>query len=222
MVIEIVQREIPTRGVGYVILRDCPEERLGEALDRAMKTLKKAGAKTVWATSLPEGEPLNAGPVGLWRLTHVHDMLRLERPLPAQKPERRLTLRTPKRGQEEGLYLSLVNQAFANVPNAATLRPTDLRKQNHRYALAYQGDKLVGAYELDLSDKTPELTTLAVLPELWRQGLGRTLLRTALDGLGKAAACSLLVSSANAPALALYESEGFTRAGVVSAWFEVV
>ena len=29
MVIEIIQREIPTRGVGYIILRDCPEERLG-------------------------------------------------------------------------------------------------------------------------------------------------------------------------------------------------
>ena len=32
MVLEVIQREIPTRGIGYVILRDCPEERLGEAL----------------------------------------------------------------------------------------------------------------------------------------------------------------------------------------------
>ena len=34
MVVEIIQREVPTRGIGYIILRDCPEERLGEALNQ--------------------------------------------------------------------------------------------------------------------------------------------------------------------------------------------
>lgn len=223
MVIEIIQREIATRGVGYLILRDCPEDRLDEGLKKGMERLKKAGAKTVWATSLPEGEPLHTGPVGIWRLTHVHDLLRMERPLPAEKPELRLNLRSPKRGQEEALYLDLVNRAFREVPNAATQRPADLRVQNHRYALAYQGDKPVGAFELDLSEQVPELATLAVEPELWRQGLGRNILRAALDSLGpKAATCSLRVSSANPAALALYEAEGFVQTGVVSSWFEVV
>ena len=50
MVIEIIQREIPARGVGYIILRDCPEERLGEALGKGMEKLKRAGAQTVLAT----------------------------------------------------------------------------------------------------------------------------------------------------------------------------
>ena len=158
MVIEIIQREIPTRGIGYLILRDCPEDRLDDGLKKGMERLKKAGAKTVWAASLPEGEPLHPGPIGIWRLTHVHDMVRMERPLPAQKPEIKLNLRSPKKGQEEGLYLSLVNRAFAEVPNAATQRPTDLRKQNHRYAIAYQGDKMVGAFEVDRSEEhTSEL-----------------------------------------------------------------
>ena len=74
MVVEIIQREVPTRGIGYIILRDCPEERLGEALGKGMEKLKMAGAATVLATSLPEGEPLRPGPCGVWRLTHVHDM----------------------------------------------------------------------------------------------------------------------------------------------------
>lgn len=222
MVIEIIQREIPAKGIGYLILRDCPEDRLDEGLKKGMERLKKAGAAKVWATSLPEGEPLHAGPVGIWRLTHVHDMVRLERPLPAEKPEHKLNLRAPKKGQEEGLYLSLVNRAFAEVPNAATQRPTDLRKQNHRYNLVYQGDKAVGAFEVDLTEKTPELVTLAVEPELRRQGYGRSILRAALDSLGKTPACSLLVSSINTAALALYESEGFAQTGVVSSWFEVV
>lgn len=222
MVLEIIQREIPLRGIGYIILRDCPEDRLGEALGKGMEKLKKAGAKQVWATSLPEGEPLHPGPVGLWRLTHVHDILRMERSLPAEKPQLKLNLRSPRKGQEETLYLSLMNRAFQNVPNAATLRPSDLRLQNHRYSMAYQGDKLVGAFELDLSEKVPELMALAVEPELQRQGLGQALLRTALESLGKAPACSLRVSSANPAALSLYESEGFAQTGVVSSWFEVV
>lgn len=223
MVIEIIQREIPTRGVGYLILRDCPEDRLAEGLKKGMERLKKAGANQVLATSLPEGEPLHPGALDIWRLTHVHDILRLERPLPAEKPEPKLNLRSPKKGQEESLYLDLVNRAFQEVPNASTLRSTDLRRQNHRYALAFRGDKPVGAFELDLSEQVPELASLAVEPSLRRQGLGRSLLRSALDSLGaKASSCSLLVSSANPAALALYESEGFVQTGVVSSWFEVV
>lgn len=223
MVIEIIQREIPTRGVGYIILRDCPEERLGEALGKGMEKLKKAGAKTVLATSFPEGEPLHTGPIGVWRLTHAHNMVAMERSLPAGKPEIKLSLRTPRRGQEETLYLNLTNKAFAQVPNAATQRPVDLRRQNHRYGLAYQGNTLVGTYELDLGEKIPELCSLAVEPELWRQGYGRSLLRTVLDSLGaKAPGCTLTVSSANLAAMALYQSEGFAQTGVVSDWYEVV
>ena len=223
MVIEIIQREIPTRGIGYIILRDCPEERLGEALGKGMEKLKKAGAQTVLATSKPEGEPLHPGPVGVWRLTHVHDMVAMEKPLPADKPAIKLTLRSPKRGAEENLYLDLTNKAFAQVPNAATQRPADLRRQNHRYGLAYQGEKLVGTYELDLSEKVPELVSIAVDPQLWRQGYGRALLRSVLESLGpKTPSCTLTVSTANLPAMGLYENEGFSQTGIVSDWFEVV
>lgn len=221
MVLEVIQREIPLRGIGYIILRDCPEDRLGEALGKGMEKLKKAGAKTVLATSLPEGEPLHPGPVGVWRLTHVHDMVRMERPLPLSKPQLKLNLRSPKKAADDTAFVELVNRAFAQVPNAATLRSSDLRKQNHRYVLAWQGDRAVGAYELDLSEKVPELCTLAVEPELQRQGIGRSLLRSALDGL-KAPACALTVSTANAPALSLFEAEGFQQTGLVSDWFEVV
>lgn len=220
MVLEIIQRDIPARGIGYLILRDCPEDRLGEALGRGMDKLKKAGAKTVWATSLPEGEPLNNGPVGLWRLAHVHDMVRMKRSLPLPRPERRLNLRSPRRA-DETILLDLMNRAYAQVPNAVTLLPSDLRRSNRRYTLAWQGNRAVGAYALDLSEKTPELLLLAVEPAFRRQGIGRSLLRSAMESL-RAPVCSLTVSTANTPALALLEAEGFVSAGLVSGWFEVV
>lgn len=223
MVLEVMQREIATRGIGYLVLRDCPEDRLGEALSKGMEKLKHSGAKTVWATSLPEGAPLNPGPVGVWRLTHVHDMVSMERPLsiPIEKSEVKLTIRPVKRSADEKLYLELVNRAYADVPNAKTLRQTDLRAPNHRSALAFQGETAVGAYEWDLNEKTPELVTLAVSPDVRRQGFGRAILRSAMEGL-KTAACRAAVSTANPAAMALCESEGFTQTGVVSSWFEVV
>lgn len=222
MVLEIMQREIATKGVGYLILRDCPEDRLGEGLSKGMEKLKKSGAKTVWATSLPEGEPLNPGPVGVWRLTHVHDLVSMERTLEGlPKPEVKLNFHSVKRSADEKLYLELVNRAYFDVPNAKTLRPTDLRLPNHRTALAFQGDTPVGAYELDLNEKIPELVTLAVSPDLRRQGFGRAILRAALEGL-KAPSCTATVSTANPAALALCAAEGFAQTGVVSSWFEVV
>lgn len=222
MVLEVIQKEVPTRGIGYLILRDCPEDRLGEALGKGMEKLKRAGAKTVWAASLPEGAPLNSGPVGVWRLTHVHDMVTMERPSSSRaKAELKLSFRGVKRASDEKLYLDLVNRAYLNVPNARTLGQTDLRRQNHRAALAFQGETAVGAYELDLNEKTPELVTLAVSPDFQRQGFGRAVLRTALESL-KADSCALTVSTADPAALALFTSEGFVQTGVASSWFEVV
>ena len=63
---------------------------------------------------------------------------------------------------------------------------------------------------------------MAVAPELRRQGLGRALLRTALDGLNKSPVCALELSTANAAALGLCKSEGFVQTALVSDWFEVV
>lgn len=224
MVIEIIQKEVPSRGIGYIILRDCPEDRLGEALGKGMERLKKAGAQRVWATSLPEGEPLHPGPVGVWRLTHVHDMVMMSCSLGPDRPrtEERLTLKPAKRSNDEKLYLDLMNRGFQGIPTAKTYTPADLKVQNHRCGLAYQGEKLVGAYKLDLTEKTPQLAAMTIEPELRRQGLGKKLLLTLLDALPKAAACELLVSTLNEEAMKLYEGVGFAQAGVNSSWFEVI
>jgi len=222
MVLEMIQREIAVRGVGYIILRDCPEERLGEALGKGMEKLKKAGARQVWATSLPEGEPLHPGPVGVWRLTHVHDILWLERPttnLP--KPDIKLATRPLKKVQDDRNWADVVNRAFEHVPGARTADPAKVRRQNHRCGLGWTNDKFVGAYEVDLSEKVPELATLAILPEFQRQGYGKALLLTLLHGMKKMGLCVMRVSSLNVPALTLCESMGFQRVGIQSEWFEV-
>jgi ribosomal-protein-alanine N-acetyltransferase len=60
-----------------------------------------------------------------------------------------------------------------------------------------------------------EVITLAVAPAARRRGLGRALVETAAAAVaaGGAEALFLEVAADNAPALALYESTGFVRAG---------
>jgi len=224
MVLELIQREIALRGDGYIILRDCPEDRLGEALGRGMEKLKRAGAKRVLATSLPEGEPLNSGPIGVWRLTHSYDILWLERPLTAlPKPELKLATKPLKKSLDDKCWLEAVNRSFQNVPNARTRTGSELRRPNRRCGLGWAADKFVGAYEVDLTDsKVPELATLAISPEFQRQGYGKALLVTLLNGMRRMEKCVVRISTRNEPAVSLCESVGFVRTGVESSWFEVV
>ena len=64
--------------------------------------------------------------------------------------------------------------------------------------------------------------SIASAPSVRRLGVGRALLVELLDDLdGRAVeACFLEVRAGNAPALALYESHGFTRLDVRRAYYE--
>lgn len=222
MVLEVIQREIPLRSIGYLVLRDCPEDRLGEALGRGMERLKKAGAKTVWATSLPEGEPLHSGPIGVWRLTHVYDTLRMECPLNGrERPAEKLTLRPLKRSADDKAYVELINRSCADIPTAQTVTAGELRQQGRRHGLVYRGEDLIGCYRLELGEKVPEISALAVAPEFRGQGLGRLLLQNLLSSL-RTPTCALTVPSRSTEAIRLFESEGFIQTGILTSWFEVV
>lgn len=60
-----------------------------------------------------------------------------------------------------------------------------------------------------------EVLNIAVAPAHCRSGFGRRLLRAGLDLLAERARCvHLEVRSGNAPAIALYRSEGFQRVGL--------
>lgn len=67
-----------------------------------------------------------------------------------------------------------------------------------------------------------EILTLAVAPWTRRKGVGRALMAAALDLARQsgAAAAFLEVDVGNAPAVALYESLGFVRAGVRKAYYD--
>jgi ribosomal-protein-alanine N-acetyltransferase len=68
-----------------------------------------------------------------------------------------------------------------------------------------------------------EVLNIAVTPAHCRKGFGRRLLRAGLDLLAERARCvHLEVRAGNAPAIALYRSEGFQRVGLRRNYYPAV
>lgn len=77
--------------------------------------------------------------------------------------------------------------------------------------VAEREGRIVAFGVLMLAPGEAQVLNVSVVPDSRRAGLGRALLRRLLDVAGRAGAeqCFLEVRVSNAPALALYESEGF-------------
>lgn len=226
MVLEVVQKEVPASGVGYIILRDCPEERIGEALGRGMDKLKRSNAARVLATSLPEGEPLLDGPIGGWRLTHVYDLVVLDRDLTAERPRpaKKLALRPVKKAGEEKTFLELSARCMQGVPHAHTYNADELKAPNHRFGLVWEGESAVGFYDLDTEEKETVIAAFGVDPDRRGQGLGAELVVGLMERIvsQKGQSCHARTATTNAPAMATLAKCGFTQSGELTTWFEVV
>lgn len=91
-----------------------------------------------------------------------------------------------------------------------------------RLFVAAQTGRVLGLAVFQLAADEASLYTLTVAPVARRQGVARQLLGYALNALHAegAAVCFLEVRASNLPALALYESLGFARAGMRRAFYQ--
>ena len=53
-----ITREIPCRGIAYLIVRQCGAQALGEQLDREVRTMADLGAREIYAASTDPAAPL--------------------------------------------------------------------------------------------------------------------------------------------------------------------
>lgn len=128
--IERIEKEIPHKGKGYLVIRQCPPEILAETLDREVSALFFLGAERVYAASADTGAPLKEGMWGPWRLTFCHEMVDLFLDLDKDRPAPigLLSLK-PLCPGEEDTWLELYNQAFFYVPNSTTLEKKRLKRK---------------------------------------------------------------------------------------------
>jgi len=221
--LERITAEIPWKGIGYLIVRECPAEELPQALEQGVDELRAAGAEEILAASTDPNAPLSGGTWGGVRLTFVHEMVVMERavlPLPEAEYVLKTEDLTAARRTE---WLALYNQGFRQVPNGATYTERELQTALESGKICgffcYHGQK-VGVYELDLTEERLGIEGIALNDAFRGKGLGRGLMAAVLGRLsGSGAVCRLEVSSANPVAQRLYESVGFRTIGVRSRWF---
>lgn len=224
---QIYAGEITAKGKAYLVIRRCRAGELDELLCRGRQELLGMGAAELFVSSRVPEAPLSEGAWDGFSLTHVRDMLWMERDL-AQLPQRpeRLTLE-PLTREWGGAWLTLHNECFFEMPNSATYGPQDLERaleEGHRCGFAVVNGVRAGVYELDLTQELPEIEGIALHKDVRGCGLGRELLWRAMELLAESgfARCKLLVSSDNESAFSLYRRTGFKAAGIQSKWFQML
>ena len=91
----------------------------------------------------------------------------------------------------------------------------ELANENSHFLVAVS-DKVMGYIGVQEICGEAYITNVAVFGEYRKCGIGRTLIRAACEG-AKGRGCEFItleVRESNAPAISLYESEGFDKAGI--------
>ncbi|WP_294515107.1 GNAT family N-acetyltransferase [uncultured Intestinimonas sp.] len=221
--VQRITREIPHRGIAYLIFQRYPAEEQNELLLREVRALKDQGAREIYVASTDPEAPFAEGESGQVRLTHVHDILEMERALGEDRPCHGGRLQTvPLTEALEEQWLALYNEAFAAVPNAATYGQEELAEKladPGSCGFVLEDGMPLGIYELDL--RSGEIEGIGLKKAARGRGLGRELLLLAMYLLAERGhdGCRLLVSTANQAAYRLYQETGFSTRQVRSRWF---
>lgn len=121
----------------------------------------------------------------------------------------------------EDLAVCAAIEQHAPDPWTETQMAEELSFEGARLFVVRRGDAIAGLAAFQLAADEASLNTVTIDPAFRRQGAARTLLCGALEALKTegAAMCFLEVRSQNAPALALYDALGFSRAGLRKRFF---
>lgn len=108
----------------------------------------------------------------------------------------------------------LEKECFSEPWSENALRE-ELKNENSHFLVA-EAEKVAGYIGVQEICGEAYITNVAVFKKFRKTGVGRTLLRAACDGAEKRGCefITLEVRESNLPAIGLYESEGFEKAGV--------
>lgn len=197
----LVLKEIPYKGIAYIIFRDVwePEGLLKECVSFC----RMAGAETICAAghAILEGYPMYTA-VYEMRGEATVDKDILESLFP-------VTDATVKR------WRAIYNEKMRGIDNAATLTAFDEKRivaSGGAYFVHHEGE-LLGIGWLD----DTELLAVAA----GKPGAGRTVMNT-LMSLVEGAEMRLEVASTNEKAIHLYEKMGFIKTKEISRWYRVL
>lgn len=111
--------------------------------------------------------------------------------------------------------LALLEKNCFSDPWSENALSEELTNENSHFLVA-ETEKAVGYIGVQEICGEAYITNVAVFEEFRKSGVGRALLKAACDG-AKSRNCEFItleVRESNLPAIALYESEGFEKAGI--------
>ena len=208
-----------------------------ELLRAALTCAAEHGGGTVryWAFTVPDGHDAAVTALGF---EVERTLLQMRVPLPLDASVRpagpRLAVRPFRPGDDDAAWLEANNRAFAGHPeqggwDEATLQAREAEPwfDAAGFLLHEDGDRLAGSCWTKVhGDTTPpmgEIYVISVDPDFGGRGLGRALTIAGLDHLASLGLSvgMLYVDEANAAAVGLYRSLGFTVDHVDRAYVRV-
>jgi mycothiol synthase len=208
-------------------------EVAGALVRRALDDLRDGSGHLVelWVSGADDDSDAVAAELGLKPARDLWQ-LRVRLPVPSPRWPPGVTVRPFEPGRDDDAWLRVNNRAFAADPDQGRWSLAVLREREREpwfdpagFLLAFDDRGLAGFCWTRLHPPAPpvepdalgEIYVIGVDPDRQGLGLGRSLVLAGLDDLHRrrgAAIGMLFVDAANAPALALYQSLGFSLARV--------
>ena len=203
----LVLKEIPHRGIAYVLLRTITDLR--DLAEECTEFCRSCGAEQVFLSQGPE--PLEGFP-------HAYDMLLLHVDRRILPPDPKLVTLVPMTPENDAIYQRTYNRCFSEVSGAATYDRSAIQRiyweQQQAYLATDSNNTVIGMGEVH----GDELAAVGILPEFRGKGWSKALTLALLHRCPGQDLC-LTAASDNAPALGLYGSLGFRVREKVSMWY---
>lgn len=228
----MVQREIPEKKKGYVVIERCRDQDFQRTVTRLVHQCCRNGAREIFVLDTEPGkERLTEGErYGYYKLEKSYRFLKMEKKL-AGKKEEKLSSETSAvkltalRRPDWPRWLAMYNESFFHVASSATYDIEDIRKEQQagsRFFWLLKGRKRVGFAVLKLLPETDtlDIDMIGIAKEYWGQGFGYQAMR-AVDNMAEDLGFSrleLMAADCNKPAVGLYRKSGFEIFGT-RPWF---
>ncbi len=228
----MVQKEIPKKEKGYIVIERCRDEDFGRTVTRLVHQCYRNGAKEIFVLDAEPGKERLAegGRYGYYKLEKSYRLLKMEKRLPGQKqkelPSEISTVKlTALRKPDWTQWLDMYNESFFHVASSATYDIEDIQKDQKdgsRFFWLLKGRKRVGFAVLRLLPETDtlDIDMIGIAKEFWGQGLGYQAMKAIENMAGDLglSRLELMAADCNQPAVKLYRKSGFEIFGT-RPWF---